>query len=67
MTEEHPSPGMIYVKDRKADSICETELALAMTKSPYISTHFCGDGMFSGIRAVTRLKVSIILDGLLRE
>jgi hypothetical protein len=32
-------PGTIYVNDRNADSICDTELAFFDTKSSYMPSH----------------------------
>lgn len=32
----YPLPGMIYVNDRKPDSICDTALAFFVTNSPYM-------------------------------
>ncbi len=33
---------MIYVRDRKADSICDTWLAFLATKSSYLRSHWGG-------------------------
>ncbi len=41
-------PGMIYVSERSADSICETELALFETKSSYLPSILRGEGAFCG-------------------
>lgn len=35
-------PGIIYVKERSADSSCETWLAFLVTKSSYMASHFGG-------------------------
>lgn len=35
-------PGIIYVKERSADSNCETWLAFLVTKSSYMASHFGG-------------------------
>ncbi len=35
-------PGMMYVNDLSADSICDTELAFFSTKSSYMLSHFDG-------------------------
>jgi len=43
-------PGMMYVNDLSADSICDTELAFFSTKSSYMLNHFDGMGMAFGIR-----------------
>lgn len=35
-------PGIMYVKERSADSSCETWLAFLVTKSSYRASHFGG-------------------------
>lgn len=41
---------MIYVKDRSADSICDTELAFFKTNSSYMLSHFGGIAIAFGMR-----------------
>lgn len=36
------APGMMYVSDRSADSICETALAFLVMKSEYMPSHRVG-------------------------
>jgi hypothetical protein len=40
--KKYNTPGIIYVKDLRADSICETALEFLMMKSPYDATHLGG-------------------------
>jgi hypothetical protein len=42
------APGMIYVKLRRPDSICDTALAFLTMKSAYMSSHFGGKARVSG-------------------
>lgn len=35
-------PGMIYVSDRSADSICDTALLFLVMKSEYMPSHLVG-------------------------
>lgn len=50
----------MYVSERNADSICETELAFLVTKSSYMPNHFGGRLMVSGIREWACLYISAI-------
>jgi len=43
-------PGMMYVKDRNPDSICDTALAFLVINSPYMLNHFGGTDKEPGIR-----------------
>jgi len=36
------APGMMYVKERSADSICDTALLFLVMNSEYIPSHSCG-------------------------
>ncbi len=47
-TVESHVPGMMYVNDRSADSICDTELAFLRTKSSYMLSHLGGNLMILG-------------------
>lgn len=40
--ERKEIPGIMYVNDLRADSICETWLAFLVMKSSYIASHFGG-------------------------
>ena len=49
----------MYVSERSADSICDTELAFLVTKSPYFVIHFGGNASASGTRFDTCSYISI--------
>jgi hypothetical protein len=55
-------PGMIYVRERRADSIWVTEDWFLVMNVPYIESHFGGSARRFGIpcRAVAGLRVSMI-------
>jgi hypothetical protein len=55
-------PGMIYVNDRKADSICVTELWFLVMKSPYMFNHFGGNsrGFVTRHRAAWGVSMAVV-------
>ena len=44
-----PLPGMMYVSDRRAVSICDTAPAFLVINSPYTFSHFGASDRTSGI------------------
>ena len=57
-------PGMMYVSDRSADSICETELAFFVTKSSYMCSHRGGKDRASGTCCEACLSFSMTMTQL---
>ena len=53
------APGMIYVNDRSADSICDTALEFFVIKSEYIPSHFGGKDKTSVVRWVACLYIVV--------
>ncbi len=51
----------MYVRERRADSICDTELAFSETNFSYIWGHLAGDVMESGINDRPFLKESAMI------
>jgi hypothetical protein len=49
---------MIYVKDRSADSICDTALEFFVMKSEYIPSHFGGMDRTAVVRSVACLYMA---------
>ena len=56
-------PGIMYVKERRADSICVTELWFLVMKSPYMLIHLGGNDMAFGTCLLAILRDSIIVEG----
>jgi hypothetical protein len=54
-------PGMIYVRERKADSICVTEDWFLVMKSPYIWSHFGGSAKALGTCRGRVLRCSMLV------
>lgn len=52
-------PGIMYVRDRSADSICDTALLFLVMKSEYIPIHFGGSDRTSPVRCVACLYIVI--------
>lgn len=48
---------MMYVKDRSADSICDTALLFLVMKSEYMPSHFGGSDSTSDVRCVACLYI----------
>lgn len=56
---------MMYVKDRSADSICDTALEFLVIKSEYMPSHFGGNERTSVVRCVACLYiVAVAVRGL---
>jgi hypothetical protein len=55
-------PGMIYVNERRADSIWVTELWFLVTNSPYMLSHFGGSsrGFVTRQRAACGVSIAAI-------
>jgi hypothetical protein len=53
------APGMMYVSDRSADSICDTALLFLVMKSEYMPSHCVGIDSTSVVRCVACLYIAV--------
>jgi hypothetical protein len=53
------TPGIIYVSDRSADSICDTALLFLVMKSEYMPSHSLGMDSTSVVRCVACLYIAV--------